>query len=41
MSSPRRGGGSGEGDTLVYAFRVVRERLWLIAGITVACGVKT
>lgn len=39
MSSPRRGGGSGEGDTLVYALRVVRERLWLIAGITVACGV--
>lgn len=39
MSSPRRGGGSGEGDTLVYAFRVVRERLWLIAGITVACAV--
>ncbi len=39
MSSPRRGGGSGEGDTLVYALRVVRERVGLIAGITVACGV--
>jgi capsular exopolysaccharide synthesis family protein len=39
MSSPLRGSGAGEGDTLVYALRVVRERLVLIAGITVACGV--
>ncbi len=39
MSSPRRAGGSGEGDALVYAFRVVRERVRLIVGVTIACGI--
>jgi non-specific protein-tyrosine kinase len=39
MSSPLRGSGAGEGDTLVYALRVVRERALLIAAVTVACGV--